>query len=179
MDLILGSVDRPVKESISRLSFLHFCCMVGWTILFFFDGFCGLLAVHQGLFLCKPVCNCNRFCQVRPDIWYMIYVWYMFDIWLIYDIWYMIYVWYMFDICSGNDDCFARSMKLGVANKCVWISPTPQIYLSIYSSGFPLSTFIVDEVFSLPAGNYIYIYIYISWKIKEDASILCDSEFRA
>ena len=27
--------------------------------------------------------------------------------------------------------------------------------------------------------TYIYIYIYISQRIKEDASILCDSEFRA
>ena len=26
---------------------------------------------------------------------------------------------------------------------------------------------------------YIYIYIHISQRIKEDASILCDSEFRA
>ena len=25
----------------------------------------------------------------------------------------------------------------------------------------------------------LYIYIYISWRIKDDASILCDSEFRA
>ena len=25
----------------------------------------------------------------------------------------------------------------------------------------------------------IYIYIYIGWRIKDDASILCDSEFRA
>ena len=27
--------------------------------------------------------------------------------------------------------------------------------------------------------KYIYIYIYISWTIKDDASILCYSEFRA
>ena len=26
---------------------------------------------------------------------------------------------------------------------------------------------------------YIYIYIYMSWTIKDDASILCYSEFRA
>ena len=34
-------------------------------MLYFFDGFCGLLAVYQGLILCKTVCICNHFCLVR------------------------------------------------------------------------------------------------------------------
>ena len=40
-------------------------------------------------------------------------------------------------------------------------SPTPEIYIIFTALVLRLSTFIVDEVFSLSAASHIYIYIYI------------------
>ena len=38
----------------------------------------------------------------------------------------------------------------------------------------------ISHLLNLPrTRNLVITNIYISWKIKEDASILCDSEFRA
>ena len=47
-------------------------------------------------------------------------------------------------------------MKLRIANKCVGISPTPEIYIIFTALVLPLSTNIADDIYI-----YIYIYIYI------------------
>ena len=52
-------------------------------------------------------------------------------------------------------------MKLRVAKKNVWISPTTEFYIIFTALVLPLSTFIVDEVFSLSAVSHIYNIIYI------------------
>ena len=52
-------------------------------------------------------------------------------------------------------------MKLRVANKCVLISPTPEIHIIFTAVVLPLSTFIVDEGFSLSAASHTHIHIYV------------------
>ena len=54
------------------------------------------------------------------------------------------------------------------------MSAPNNIILSKIRNGTPLSLFALVE-----KKKETYTYIYISQRIKEDASILCDSEFRA
>ena len=37
-------------------------------MLYFFDGFCGLLAVYQELVLCRTVCSCNNDSKPSEEI---------------------------------------------------------------------------------------------------------------
>lgn len=56
------------KKAVPDFRFYIFYCMEDWTTLCFLYGFFDLFSVHQGLYLCKTVCNCNCFCWVRFDM---------------------------------------------------------------------------------------------------------------
>ena len=81
-------------------------------------------------------------------------------------------------VCKTKADFFSRLNKFG-SSFCGNVIEHVANFCQGAFRDFPALGFFLRALKAIYKYTNIYIYIYIGWRIKDDASILCDSEFRA